>query len=67
MHYLLSGVVLHQHKFTEELLLTGGFKNFKKVATPIPSKLKLSAHKETLLTDPTLYRSLTGKLNFLTN
>lgn len=65
--YTADGLVLHQHKFTKELLTESGFHNFKRVVTPLPAQLKLSASEGALLEDPTPYRSLVGKLNFLTN
>lgn len=65
--YTQKGLVLQQNKFTKELLLESGIKNFKKVVTPLPCQLKLSTDEGTLLQDPTPYRSLVGKLNFLSN
>lgn len=44
-----------------------GIAQFKKVLTPLPTNQKLSAQEGTLLIDPTPYRSLIGKLNFLKN
>lgn len=60
--YTTNGPVLHQNKFTKELLLDSGFNNFQKVVTPLPAQLKLSATEGVLLQDPTPYRSLVGKL-----
>ena len=62
--YLPPTVVLAQHKFAKE---ESGFDSFKKVVTPLPANIKLSASLGTLLPNPTPYRSLIGKLNFLTN
>lgn len=56
-----------QAKFTKELLDHSGLSNYKRVATPLPANLKLTTHDGTLLKDPSLYRSLVGKLNFLTH
>ena len=66
VHYTAAGLV-HQNKFTKELLLESGFNNFKKVVTPLPAQLILSTTEGELLQDPTPYRSLVGKLNFLTS
>lgn len=62
--YTTNGIILHQHKFTKEILSNSGFKPFKKVVTPLPVNLKLSAEIGKLLEDPTSYRSLVGKLNY---
>lgn len=65
--YSSKGIILTQDKFTKELLFDSGFNNFKRVLTPLPSNLKLSANTRTPLPDPYLCRSFVGKLNFLTN
>ena len=39
---------------------------FKKVATPLPLNFKLQSFNSPLFYEPTKYRSLVGKLNFLT-
>lgn len=65
--YAKDGLVLHQHKYTRELLSESGITNFKRVVTPLPLHLKLSAHEGSLLPDATPYRSIIGKLNYLTN
>ena len=75
LHYFLGievsydkeGICLTQHKFSKELLKASGIKQFKKVVTPLPINLKLSYYEGILLEDPSLYRKIIGKLNFLTN
>lgn len=75
LHYFLGmevshfsdGMVITQQKFTKELLQSSGLIDFRKALTPLPVNLKLSASEGTLLSDPTSYRSIVGKLNFLTN
>lgn len=67
IQHLQEGIVLHQHKFTNELLRDSGLTTFKKVATPLPLGLKLTSDFSPPFHDPTTYRSLVGKLNFLTN
>lgn len=66
--YLPDGIALTQHKFTSELLRDSGISTFKTVTTPLPITLKLqqSDHSPPF-SDPTYYRSLVGKLNFLTH
>lgn len=51
--YANKNIILHQNKFTKELLLDSGFDTFKKDVTPLPSNLKLSAHECVLLDNPT--------------
>ena len=65
--YTSDGLVLHQHKYTKGLLSESKINKFKRVVTPLPLHLKLSAHNGNLMPDPTPYRSLIGKLNYLTN
>lgn len=65
--YTSDDLVLHQHKYTKELLTESKISHFKRVVTPLPLNLKLSALEGKLLSDPTPYRSLIGKLNYLTN
>lgn len=62
-----KGMVLTQQKYTKELLKSSGIQNFKKVVTPLPLNLKLKADDGEPFTDPTEYRKLIGKMNFLSN
>ena len=63
--FLDNGIVLSQKRFTNDLLRSSKPDTFKKVATPLPLNLKLYSNDSPLLNDPTHYRSLIGKLNFL--
>lgn len=65
--YTDKGITLSQNKFTRELLEEAGLKEFRTVVTPLPINLKLTAKEGDLFHDPSLYRCLVGKLNFLTN
>lgn len=65
--YTSDGIILSQAKFTKELLTDNGISQFKSVATPLPLNLKLQTDDSHPYADPELYRSLVGKLNFLTN
>lgn len=62
-----DSLVLTQQKYTKELLQSSGATQFKRVVIPLPLNTKLSVEEGTLLADPTIYRSIVGKLNFLTN
>lgn len=65
--YLAEGISLSQRKFTQDLLLDTGFLTSKSVATPLPLHCKLSPEEGELLQDPSYYRTIIGKLNFLTH
>jgi len=75
LHYFLGlqvqstsqGIILSQHKFTKDLLRDCGFPIKRTVSTPLPLHCKLSPDEGVLLDDPSHYRALVGKLNFLTN
>jgi len=65
--HLPQGISLSQHKFTQDLLNDTCFATAKSVATPLPLHCKLSLDDGDLLQDPSHYRSIVGKLNFLTH
>ena len=67
IRYLPQGIIITQSNFTKEFLLDSGITNFKKVVTPLPINLKLQKDNFPIFHDPPLYRSLAGKLNFLTH
>lgn len=67
VHQHEEAIILHQHKFTRELLRDSGINTFKKAITPLPLGIKLFSDSSSPFHDPTKYRSLVGKLNFLTN
>ncbi|XP_015167013.1 uncharacterized mitochondrial protein AtMg00810-like [Solanum tuberosum] len=74
LHYFLGfellyredGVLISQRKFTTELLKEFECLSYTAVTAPLECNLKLQA-AEGPLTDPTHYRKLVGKLNFLTH
>ena len=54
-------------KFTQDLLKEAGYVDAKPTATPLPINCKFLANTGVPLTDPTVYRTYIGKLNFLAN
>ncbi|KAL8146996.1 hypothetical protein AgCh_004641 [Apium graveolens] len=75
LHYFLGievshspdGIALCQRKFATELLSEAAIDLIHPVCTPLPVHLKLSNTEGVLLSNPEVYRSLVGKLNYLTN
>uniref|UniRef100_A0A3Q7G0R6 Reverse transcriptase Ty1/copia-type domain-containing protein n=1 Tax=Solanum lycopersicum TaxID=4081 RepID=A0A3Q7G0R6_SOLLC len=75
LHYFLSleilykdnGGLISQKKFATDLIKEFGCSNYSTTSSPLDPSVKLSSIEGTLLTDPTYYRKLVGKLNFLTN
>ncbi|XP_049394582.1 uncharacterized mitochondrial protein AtMg00810-like [Solanum stenotomum] len=62
-----DGVLISQRKFTTDLLKEFDSFNCKVATSPLDYTEKLKATDRELLSDPTHYRKLIGKLNFLTN
>ncbi|XP_021721511.1 uncharacterized protein LOC110689087 [Chenopodium quinoa] len=65
--HLPQGIILTQRKFYKELISESGFDVSKVAKTPLPQKLKLLADQGDFCSNPTLYRKMVGKLNFLTH
>ncbi|KAK4364459.1 hypothetical protein RND71_015817 [Anisodus tanguticus] len=57
---------LCQRKYAEEIVYRAKIANCKIMPTPVDSKSKLSANDGAPISDPTLYRSLAGALQYLT-
>lgn len=75
LHYFLGikaipqghDLILTQRKFTIDLLAEFECNNLSVVSSPLVYGHKLTASMGTPLSDPTLYRRLMRKLNYLTN
>ncbi|XP_019260741.1 PREDICTED: uncharacterized protein LOC109238720 [Nicotiana attenuata] len=75
MHYFLGvevlykadGVVISQRKFALDLLKEYDCLSQSGFSSPLDPTVKLKAKEGATLQDPTYYRKLVGKLNFLTN
>ena len=65
--YVPEGIVLTQSKFTKDLLQDIPLDTSKPAVTPLPQHHKLDSTEGSLLPNPELYRSLVGKLNYLTH
>jgi hypothetical protein len=60
VHSMSNGISLHQHKYTQEILLLGGLELGNSVFTPLEINLKLCQNDGELLPDPSIYRQLVG-------
>ncbi|XP_019252796.1 PREDICTED: uncharacterized protein LOC109231600 [Nicotiana attenuata] len=75
LHYFLGleilykayGIVITQKKFMLDLLKEYNCMDYSSLASPLDLSVKLRAEEGIALPDPTYYRKLVGKLNFLTN
>ena len=65
--YTRDGLILSQRKFVRELLAEFGNQDDTPVVCLLDCTTKLLADQGDLFDNPTLYRQLVGKLNFLTN
>ncbi|XP_047261657.1 uncharacterized mitochondrial protein AtMg00240-like [Capsicum annuum] len=62
-----GGVIISQRKFTMDLIKEYNFFDYSSMSSPLDPTIKLKAKEGDPLPDPTYYRKLIGKLNFLTN
>ncbi|XP_019097420.1 PREDICTED: uncharacterized protein LOC109131191 [Camelina sativa] len=65
-HYHSEGLFLHQEKYAMDLLVAAGMADCTPMPTPLPLQLDKVRGKEVPFTDPTYFRSLAGKLQYLT-
>lgn len=57
--------LMHQHKFTSDLVEKFHCSNYNSVASPLDPSVKLTVNMGDPLPDPFIYRSFIGKRNFL--
>lgn len=75
LHYFLGlkilygegGVIMSLRKFVLNLHKEYGCLQYSSFSSPLDPTVKLRAKEATALSDPTSYRKLVGKLNFLVN
>ncbi|XP_070014778.1 uncharacterized mitochondrial protein AtMg00810-like [Nicotiana sylvestris] len=67
IQYTEKGILMSQRKFTIDLLRVFGCIDCPSMTSPMDPSVKLKANKGAPLPDPSYYRKLIGKLNFLTN
>ncbi|GAU43783.1 hypothetical protein TSUD_378080 [Trifolium subterraneum] len=65
-HKQSGGLLLHQSKYIKDLLVKTKMENFKPIGSPMVSGYKLSKFGIDAMTDPTLYRSTVGALQYAT-
>ncbi|XP_060182944.1 uncharacterized mitochondrial protein AtMg00810-like [Lycium barbarum] len=75
LHYFLGldilyqddGVLITQRKFTNDLIKEFDCCSYRPITLPLDPTMNLRPNEGKLLHDPTFYRRLVGKLNFLTH
>ncbi|XP_019099586.1 PREDICTED: uncharacterized protein LOC109132433 [Camelina sativa] len=65
-HYHTTGMFLNQHKYAEDLLLAASMADCAPASTPLPLELQKVKGQDDLFDQPTHFRSLAGKLQYLT-
>lgn len=66
MTWSVNGIILSQRKYTLDLLKDSGVLGSKPISTPMDPNQKLTIDQGDLLDDPSRYRKLVGKFNYLT-
>ena len=61
-----KGLILHQHKYTMDLIESAGLSKSTPVDTPLEVNLKIHSESGDHLPDPTYYRQLVGSLIYST-
>lgn len=66
VHRSPTGLFLSQAQYARDIVARAGMSNCKLAVTPVDTSSKLSASVGPPVSDPTLYRSLAGALQYLT-
>lgn len=64
--YTPTGIFLNQEKYASDLLCAAGMIDCAPMPTPLPLQLDRVPHQDEFFGDPTYFRSLAGKLQYLT-
>lgn len=65
-HFLSNGLFINQKKYAEDLLHISGMSDCTPVVTPLPLQLNRVPDNSPLFPQPSYFRSLAGKLQYLT-
>lgn len=66
MHQVEDGPFLNQAKYAQDLLITAGMQGCAPMPTPLPMKLDNLQGQDEVFFEPSYFRSLAGKLQYLT-
>ncbi|CAA7036579.1 unnamed protein product [Microthlaspi erraticum] len=64
-HHHDNGLFLNQSTYAEEILYEAGMANANPMPTPLPTRLAAAFRDTDLFPDPTYFRSIAGKLQYL--
>lgn len=64
--FIASGLFLNQEKYATDLLEAAGMLQCFPMPTPLPLQIDRVPHQDQLFSEPTYFRSLAGKLQYLT-
>ncbi|XP_033143560.1 uncharacterized mitochondrial protein AtMg00810 [Brassica rapa] len=66
VHHHADGLFLNQEKYATDLLITAGMQDYAPMISPLPLKLDKVPGQDQLFSDSSYFRSLAGKLQYLT-
>ncbi|XP_019086302.1 PREDICTED: uncharacterized protein LOC109126868 [Camelina sativa] len=66
LQYFPDGMFMSQQKYAEDLLIAAQMENCASMPTPLPLELDKVPDQQTEFPEPTYFRSLAGKLQYLT-
>lgn len=66
VHHVHDGLFLNQSKYAHDLLVSAGMEDCAIMPTPLPMKLDNLQGQDEFFSEPSYFRSLAGKLQYLT-